>query len=61
VGISERKKEIKQRRHRRKKMAIFARKLQSATVSEKTFIAEKIRGLTPGCEEIIARLDLEKR
>jgi hypothetical protein len=61
VGISERTKELKRRRHRRKKLAIFARKLQTATVSERAVIAEKIRNLTPGCEEIIARWELEKR
>jgi uncharacterized protein (DUF1919 family) len=61
VSISERKKELKRRRHRRKKMNIFTRKLQKATVSERQVIADKIRALTPGCEVIIARLDLEKR
>jgi hypothetical protein len=61
VSISERKKELKRRRHRGKKFAIFARKLQKATVSERGVIAEKIRGLTPGCEVVVARWELEKR
>jgi len=61
VSCSERKKELRRRRHRLKKMGIFARKLKKATVSEKSVIAEKIRALTPGGEEIIARWDLEKR
>jgi len=52
-GISERHKEIKRRRHRRKKLSTFARKLKKATVSEKTVIADKIRSLTPGCNKII--------
>ncbi len=52
-GISERHKEIKRRRHRRKKLGTFARKLKKATVSEKVVIAEKIRNLTPGCNKII--------
>ncbi len=52
-GISERKKEIKRRRHRRKKMDVFARKLKKATMSEKQVIAEKLRNLTPGAEIII--------
>jgi hypothetical protein len=61
VGISERKKELKRRRHRRKKLGVLGRKLHSATVSERGVIAEKIRNLTPGCDEIIAAWELEKR
>ena len=61
MSISERKKELKRRRHRKKKLDIFRRKLVKATVSERGVIAEKIRGLTTGCEVIIAKLDLEKR
>jgi hypothetical protein len=61
VSISERKKELKRRRHRRKKLAIFSRKLEKATVSERGIIADKIRALTPGCNELITRWDLEKR
>jgi hypothetical protein len=61
VSISERKKELRRRRHRKKKLSIFERKLQKATVSERAMIAEKIRGLTPGCEVVIARWELEKR
>lgn len=52
-GISERAKEIKRRRHRRKKLTVFARKLKKATVSEKQVLAEKIRSLTPGAETVI--------
>jgi len=61
VPISERKKELKRRRHRRQKFQAFARKLQKATTSEKATIAEKIRALTPGSEVIIRRWELEKR
>jgi hypothetical protein len=61
VPISERNKEIKRRRHRRKKLAALAKKLEKATVSEKTVIAEKIRNLTPGAEVIIQKWDLAKR
>lgn len=61
MSISERKKELKRRRHRRKKLENFGKKLRSATVSERGIIAEKLRGLTPGCNEIIARWELEKR
>lgn len=42
-------------------MKVFERKVKKATVSEKTVIAEKLRKLTCGAEEIIARWDLEKR
>ena len=37
------------------------RKAVSANVSEKSVIAEKIRRLTPGCDGIIAKLELEDR
>jgi len=61
VPCSERKTELRRRRHRREKMKVFARKVKKATVSEKSVIAEKLRKLTPGAEEIIARWELEKR
>jgi len=61
VPSSERQKEIKRRRHRRKKMTQFAAKLEKATVSEKAVMAEKLRALTPGAEEIIDRWELVKR
>ena len=56
----ERRKEIKRRRHRRKKMASFERKLKKATVSEKVVITEKIRALSPGADKIIANLGLKE-
>ena len=58
-GISERGKELKRRRHRRKKLAIFARKLKTANASERQAIAEKIRNLTPGAAVIIRIWNLE--
>jgi hypothetical protein len=61
VSASERQRELRRRRHRRKKLVILNRKLSKATVSEKTVIIDKIRDLTPGAEAIIARLELEKR
>jgi hypothetical protein len=61
VSISERQKELKRRRHRKKKFDVFARKLAKATVSERAVIADKIRSLTPGCEQVIANWDLEKK
>jgi hypothetical protein len=60
-GISDRKQEIKRRRHRKKKLLVFKRKLKKATASEKTVIAEKIRKMTPGSEIIIANLGIEDK
>ncbi|HLA84751.1 MAG TPA: DUF6800 family protein [Thermoguttaceae bacterium] len=61
MSISERKKEIKRRRHRRKKLGLLSKKLAKATVSEKTVIADKIRNLTPGGKQIIEAWGLVKR
>lgn len=61
MGASERQKEIKRRRHRRKKMAQLAVRAKKASVSEKTVIAHKVRGLTPGAEQIIEAWGLEAR
>ncbi len=61
VPTSERRKEIKRRRHRRKKLALLGRKLEKATVSERAVIADKVRQLTPGGEVIVAKWELEKR
>ena len=60
-GISDRKQEIKRRRHRRKKVGHFERKLKKATTSEKLLIAEKLRKMTPGAEMVIERLGLVSR
>lgn len=61
MPISERRKEIKRRRHRRKKLALLAKKLEKATVSEKATIAGKIRNLTPGGKLIVDAWGLAKR
>ena len=42
-------------------MAQLAQRLKKATVSERAAIAEKIRGLTPGCETVIANWGLGER
>ncbi len=59
-GISDRKQEIKRRRHRRKKIELFKRKLKKATISEKAIMVEKLRKMTPGCDVVIANLGLVK-
>ena len=58
---SERRKEIKRRRHRRKKLSQLARRLKSATVSERTMIGEKIRSLTPGGGVVVENWGLKER
>lgn len=60
MGI-ERHRELRRRRSRKKKLGVLKRKVRTASVSEKTAIAAKIRQLTPGSEQIIAELNLEER
>jgi hypothetical protein len=60
-GISDRKQEIKRRRHRRKKLDHFKLKLKKATMSEKLVMAEKLRKMTPGAEQVIEHLGLVTR
>ncbi len=60
-GISNRMKEVKRRRHRRQKLAKIETKLKKATISEKLVMAEKLRKMTPGCEDLIVRMGLEER
>jgi len=60
MPCSERRKELKQRRHRHKKLAQWNRQLKNAKVSERSHIAAKIRSLTPGAEFVIGNLGLEE-
>jgi hypothetical protein len=60
-GILQRQRELRARRHRKKKLSVFKRKLAKANASEKAVIAGKIRRLSPGAEVIIANLGLEER
>jgi hypothetical protein len=60
-GISNRMKEVKRRRHRRKKLVKFQGKLKKATTSEKLAMAAKLRKMTTGCEVLIGRMGLEER
>jgi uncharacterized protein DUF6800 len=60
-GILQRDRELRQRRHRKKKLKVFKRRLAKATASEKAHIAAKIRRLTPGGQVIVASLGLEER
>ena len=61
VPCSERRKEIKRRRHRRKKLGQFSRQLKKATVSERAAICEKIRNLSPGGVVIVENWGLKER
>ena len=44
-GIIERHKELRQRRHRKKKLKVFKRRLAKATASEKTCILQALPGI----------------
>ncbi len=59
MSISERKKEIKRRRHRQKKLGQWKAKLEKVTPAERAAIAEKVRKLTPGCDQIIEAWGLQ--
>lgn len=54
VGCSERQKEIRRRRKRRKKLSHLQGRLAKATQSEKQEIIRKLREMTPGSETLIA-------
>ncbi|MCA9198420.1 MAG: hypothetical protein KDA87_12820 [Planctomycetales bacterium] len=60
-GINERHKEIKRRRHRKKKVGQIKRRAAKATASEKEVLVRKLRGLTPGAEELIQSMSLIER
>ena len=56
MPISERKKEIKRRRHRKMKIAQYKVRLKKG--ADKAAIADKIRQLTPGAEVVIENMGL---
>lgn len=56
---SERRRELRRRRHRKKQIAKFASRAAKASANEKEVLAKKIRSLTPGADEIIERLKLK--
>ncbi len=61
MGWSEKKSELKQRRHRRAKIKKFREQAAKASASEKAVIAGKLRLITPGAQAIINELKLEER
>jgi hypothetical protein len=58
---SERERELRRRRKRKHKMGLIKKRAAKATASEKEVLATKIRKLTPGAEELIQVLELEKK
>ena len=55
---SERRRELRRRRHRKQKIEQIKRRAAKASASEKQVLAEKLRQLTPGANEIIQQLGL---
>jgi hypothetical protein len=60
VPGSERQRELRRRRKRTKTYEKIQSKLATATPSEKAVMAEKLRSMTPGAEELIQRWELEE-
>jgi hypothetical protein len=53
MGI-ERTRELRRKRHRKVKLATLKRRAEKASKSEKAVIAQKIRRLSPGAEQLLA-------
>jgi 2-methylaconitate cis-trans-isomerase PrpF len=58
---SEREKEIKRRRKRRKQITHLRARAAKATGSEKQVIADKLRNMTPGYKVLIDSMGLAKK
>jgi hypothetical protein len=56
---TERQRELRRRRARQRKISHLATKVKKANKSEKTVIAQKLRRLTPGAEQLIAAWNLK--
>lgn len=59
MAASERQRELRRRRHRKVKLAVWKRRAAKASASEKEVIATKVRKLTPGAEQVIENLKLK--
>ena len=59
MSSSERQKELRRRRHRRKKLTKLQEKLHKGNPSDRAPIAEKVRQLTPGAEVVIKQWGLK--
>ena len=60
MGCSERQKEIKRRRKRRKQYDHLKGRIAKATQSEKQEIVRKLREMTPGSETLVAAWGLDE-
>lgn len=60
MSISERKKEIKRRRHRKQKLEKLHAKLKKTNPAERAAIAIKVRRVTPGAETVIKNWGLKE-
>ncbi len=58
---SDREKEIKRRRKRRKQITALRARATKATGSEKQVIADKLRNMTPGYKILIDSMGLAKK
>ena len=58
---SERRRELRRRRHRKKQLAKLGERSKKAGDNEKEVIAHKIRNLTIGADELIERFKLQKK
>lgn len=58
MSLSERKRELRRRRHRKQKLAKIRVRAQKASAAEKAVLAQKLRDLTPGAAGVIAELKL---
>ena len=56
---SERRRELRRRRHRKRKLGQLKRRVDKASPSEKTELANKVRGITPAAEDIIVRWGID--
>jgi hypothetical protein len=56
---TERTRELRRRRHRRKQVSKLLNKAEKASAADKAVIAAKLRRLTPGASVIIANHNLE--
>lgn len=56
---SERQRELRRRRHRKKQVAKLVVRADKGTSADKAVVAQKLRKLTPGASVIIARHGIE--
>jgi len=57
---SERRRELRRRRHRKLKVEQIKKRAEKASVSEKEVLASKLRSLTPGANQLIEAMGLNK-